>query len=162
MHVRIKEFSFLFAWITIILIGTLLLRDNPFMEKLLYLSVAVACESWMAFRLPGSESLWIFPKNARSVKYRETRIISFLLLWFFMLGVPKGFDLFAYYLFALCIERVICFCSLPTKRKIALLQKFFPPFKKYGALSFLFVAAGIFLVAILFFRIGMTVAKWFV
>lgn len=162
MHVKTKEFSYLFAWITIILLGTLLLGDNPVQEKFLYLSVAVVCESWMAFRLPGSESLWIFPQNARSSKYRETRIISFLFLWFFMLGIPRGFDLFAYYLFALCIERVILFCSFPKRKRIDLLQKFFPPFRKYGALSFIVLATCVFLAALLFFQIGMLIAMSFV
>lgn len=162
MHVKAKEFSFLFAWITIILFGTLLPGNDPVQEKLLYLFVAVVCESWIVFHLPGSEFLWIFPENAHSLKYRETRIVSFLLLWFFMLSVPRGFDLFAYCLFALCIERVIFFCSLSERKKISLLQKFFPPFKKHGALSFFVLIMGVFFAAILLRQIGVVLVKCFV
>ena len=114
MQITIKISSFLFAWIAIIIFGTLVLGSNPIHEKFLYLFVAVCCESWILFRLPGSRSLWISAKNANDAKYREIRIMCAVFLWFVMLGLPRGFDLFSYYLFALCIERIIFFCSLST------------------------------------------------
>lgn len=132
---------------------------DPFAEKGLYLSVAVVCELWCAFRLPGSKSLWIFPKSARHSEYRETRIVSFIFLWFLMLTLPKGFDLFVYYLFLLFIEKTIFFCSLSRKERIALLRKIFPPYKKYGTLSVIFAAAGFLLLLLLSFRIGEGLAR---
>ena len=160
MQITIKIFSFMFAWIAIILFGTLVLGSNPIHEKFLYLFVAVCCESWILFRLPGSKSLWIFPKNAVNAKYREIRIMCAVFLWFVMLGLPRGFDLFAYYLFALCIERSVFFYSLSQKQKNILLQKVFPPYKEYGAPFFFVLIAVILAILIITFRIGMGIAEW--
>ncbi len=160
MQITIKISSFLFAWIAIIIFGTLALGSNPIYEKFLYLFVAVCCESWILFRLPGSKSLWIFPKNADNAKYREIRIMCAVFLWFVMLGLPRGFDLFSYYLFALCIERAILFCSLSKKQKELFLQKFFPPYKEYGA-PFLFVlVVALSAILIVSFWIGEGIARW--
>lgn len=157
MHVKMKEFCFLFAWITIILFGTFVMKGDPFREKSLYLSVAIICELWIAFRLPGSRSFWIFSKNADYSKYQGIRIISALFLWFLMLAIPKGLDLFCYYVFVLCIERVIFFCSSSKKKRM--LQKIFPPYKKYGILSLIFSIAGFLFIPSLCFLIGMIVAE---
>ncbi len=160
MQITIKIFSFLFAWITIIVFGTLVLGNNPIHEKFLYLFVAVCCESWILFRLPGSKSLWIFPKNASNAKYREIRIMCAVFLWFVMLSIPRGFDLFAYYLFALCIEKGVFFYSLSQKQKNTLLRNVFPPYKKYGAPFFFVLTASILTVSIIIFRVGMILAEW--
>ncbi len=160
MQITIKVFSFLFAWIIIISFGTLVLGNNPIHEKFLYLFVAVCCESWILFRLPGSKFLWIFAKNANNARYREIRIMSAVFLWFVMLGLPRGFDLFAYYLFALCIERIVFFYSLPKKQKKMLLQRIFPPYKEYGAPFFFVLIAVILVMSLISFWIGMSLAKW--
>ena len=157
MKIAFKEFSFLFAWIALIVFGTLVLGCDPILEKSLYLSVAIICELWIVFRLPGSRSLWIFPKNATDAKYREIRIASALFLWFLMLAVPKGFDLFCYYAFALCIERIIFFYSSQKKERI--LQKVFPPYKKYGIPSLIALIMGFFLILFFGFLIGIIIVK---
>jgi hypothetical protein len=155
-----KEFNFLFAWIVLIAFGTLVLGRYPILEKSLYLSAAIIGELWIVFRLPGAKLLWIFSKNANSSKYREIRIISALFIWFFMLAIPKGFDLFVYYAFVLCIERVIFFCASQKKEK--LLQKLFPSYKEYGILSILAFSAGFLLILFLSFEIGTKIAQQFV
>ena len=160
MQITIKISSFLFAWIAIIIFGTLVLGSNPIHEKFLYLFVAVCCESWILFRLPGSKSLWISPKNADNEKYREIRIMCAVFLWFVMLGLPRGFDLFSYYLFALCIERIIFFCSLSKKQKELFLQKFFPPYKEYGAPFLFSLVAVMIAVLVASFWIGASLARW--
>jgi hypothetical protein len=157
MKIAFKELSFLFAWISLIVFGTLVLGYDPILEKSLYLSVAIICELWIVFRLPGSRSLWIFPKNATYASYREIRIISALFLWFLMLAVPKGFDLFCYYVFALCIERIIFFCSSQKKERI--LQKVFPPYKKYGIPALISLIIGFFLILFFNFLIGTIIAN---
>jgi len=160
MQITIKIFSFMFAWIAIILFGTLVLGSNPIHEKFLYLFIAVCCESWILFRLPGSKSLWIYPKNADNAKYHEIRIMCAVFVWFAMLGLPRGFDLFAYYLFALCIERGVFFCLLSQKQRNTLLQKVFPPYKEYGAPFFFVLFAVTIAPLIASFWIGMSFAKW--
>lgn len=157
MKIAFKEFPFLLAWIALIVFGTLVLGYNPILEKSLYLSVAIICELWIVFRLPGSKSLWIFPKNAIDASYREIRIICALFLWFLMLAIPKGFDLFCYYVFALCIERIIFFCFSQKKERI--LQKFFPPYKKYGIFALIALVIGSFFIFFMSFLIGAMVTK---
>jgi len=159
MKITFKEFSFLFAWIALIVFGTLVLGYDSILEKSLYLSVAIICELWILFSLPGSRSLWIFPKNADNSKYQKIRIISAFFLWFLMLAIPKGFDLFVYYIFALCIERIIFFYSSKNKEKI--LQKLFPPYKKYGIIFFIALITGFLFVLFLFFEIGAEIGRKF-
>lgn len=154
MQITNKEFKFLFAWIVILSFGTLALREIPVYEKFLYLFVSIICELWIIFRMPGSKSLWIFSKNADNSKYKEIRLLCFLLLWFLMLALPKGFDLFIYYLFVLFFERLVAFYSLSKKKREAFFCKTFPLYKKYGNSFFIAMATAFLFILLFSFRIG--------
>jgi len=100
---KIKEL----VWAMVFVLCTLIIICDPIHNKFIYLSFAIVCELWIAFHLPGSKYLWMSAQNSNYPNYREIRIISAIFLWFFLLIIPRGYDLWIYCIFATYFEKIV-------------------------------------------------------